>query len=160
MLRAGDDKVAGTAKAQYAGKTDRGFLLPNGWTISPAGDQVTLTDLPLNIIPLADGRHALAASSGYNAHNLVLIDLATKAVVAKETVRQSWFGLAIDEKSGRVWWSGGGGNRLHTFTLKGETLTRTGEPEPAPQPRVRGQGQAKKAKRAESPRGRRTSAAG
>ena len=100
VLRA-DDRDSGAAKPQYAGKTERGFLLPNGWTISPAGEQVALTDLPLNIIPLDDGRHALAASSGYNAHNLVLVDLFTKNVVATETVRQSWFGLAFHEKTGQ-----------------------------------------------------------
>jgi YVTN family beta-propeller protein len=148
VLRADDDKADGPEKPRYAGRTDRGFLLPNGWTISPAGDQVELTDLPLNIVPLADGRHALAASSGYNPHNLVLVDLASRSVVAKQTVAQSWFGLAVDEKSGRVWWSGGGGDGLHTFNLKGQTMARTGEPEPPPQPRVKGQ-----ARRAERPSG-------
>ncbi|MBX6312572.1 MAG: bifunctional YncE family protein/alkaline phosphatase family protein [Isosphaeraceae bacterium] len=120
---------------RYAGRTERGFLLPNGWTITPAGDQVILTDLPLNIIPLADGRHALVATSGFNAHELSLVDLVQKKVVAKETVRQSWYGLALDEKAGKVWWSGGGGNRLHTFDLKGTKLVRTSEPEPEPSPK-------------------------
>ena len=153
VLKAGDDRNEGSAKTQYAGKTERGFLLPNGWTISPAGDQVALTDLPLNIIPMADGRHALAASSGYNAHNLALVDLSTKAIVATETVRQSWFGLALDAQSGRVWWSGGGADRLHTFAVKGDALTRTSEPEPAPVPRVKGQNAANRVKRADRPRG-------
>ena len=36
---------------------------------------LSLTDLPLNIIPLADNRHALVATSGYNKHELSLIDL-------------------------------------------------------------------------------------
>src|SRR5262249_20569094 len=40
-----DDKVSSSRK-----------LLPNGWAISPAGRQVPLTDLPLNILPLADGK--------------------------------------------------------------------------------------------------------
>jgi hypothetical protein len=53
-------------KPWYAGPTENGFLLPNGWTLSPAGKQVPLGDLPLNIIPLADGRHALVATDGFN----------------------------------------------------------------------------------------------
>ena len=44
---------------RYAGLTNRGFLLPNGWTLKPAGQQIPLADLPLNIIPLADNRHVL-----------------------------------------------------------------------------------------------------
>src|SRR3954454_8125123 len=124
-----DDRPPAEAKPRYAGPTDRGFLLPNGWTVTPAGEQVVLPDLPLNIVPLADGRHALAATSGYNEHKLALVDLTGKAVIASETVRQSWFGLALDEKAGKVWWSGGGGDRVHTFDLKVTSLTRTSEPE-------------------------------
>jgi YVTN family beta-propeller protein len=139
---------------RYAGATEKGFLLPNGWTVTPAGEQVVLADLPLNIVPLADGRHALAATSGYNSHDLSLIDLAEKKAVAKETVRQSWFGLAVDEKAGTIWWSGGGGDRLHTFRLNGSELTRTSQAEPPREPRVKGQAKDKakgKAKAATPP---------
>src|SRR5262245_19590972 len=93
---------------RYAGPTKTGFLLPNGWTITPAGEQVTLTDLPLNIVPLPDNQHALVASSGYNAHELVLVDLQTKARRSTARVRESWFGLVADPGSDRIWWSGGG----------------------------------------------------
>lgn len=77
----------------FAGPTDQGFLLPNGWTLKPAGQQIPLADLPLNIVPMADGRHVLAATSGYNAHELSVIDLKEKKVIDKQAVRQSWFGL-------------------------------------------------------------------
>ncbi|HZW30623.1 MAG TPA: hypothetical protein VFF52_07955, partial [Isosphaeraceae bacterium] len=49
--------------SRYAGQTDKGFLLPNGWTLQPAGEQMPLADLPLNLIPMADNRHVLAATS-------------------------------------------------------------------------------------------------
>ena len=85
---------------RYAGPTsDQGFLLPNGWTLKPAGQHIPLPDLPLNILPLADSRHVLAATSGYNAHELSLIDLLDKKVVDRQAVRQSWFGLADDAPS-------------------------------------------------------------
>ena len=112
-------------KPQFPGPTERGFLLPNGWTVSPAGDQVITTDMVLDIKLTPDGKHALVASSGYNAHDLIVVDLASKQVVDKETVRQSWFGLALDPETGKVWWSGGGSDRLHAFDLKGHELTRT-----------------------------------
>jgi YVTN family beta-propeller protein len=116
---------------QHAGPTDRGFLLPNGWTLTPAGQQVPLSDLPLNLIPLSDNQHILAATSGYNAHELTLIDLADKTVVARQRVGQSWFGLAVSPDGGQIWWSGGGGDVLHTFRLENRRLDRTGGPEPA-----------------------------
>src|SRR5947208_1843103 len=96
-------------RPRFAGPTDRGYLLPNGWTVSPAGEQVVTTDMVLDIRATPDGKHALVASSGYNAHDLIVVDLASKQVVDKETVRQSWFGLAMDNATGKLWWSGGGG---------------------------------------------------
>jgi YVTN family beta-propeller protein len=112
------------------GPTEKGFVLPNGWTITPAGRQVILSDLPLNIRPLADGKHALVATSGYNKHELALIELASGRIVDKQTVQQSWFGLAatLDEK--RVWWSGGGAGMLHQYDFNDEKLKRTGVEEP------------------------------
>jgi DNA-binding beta-propeller fold protein YncE len=115
---------------RYAGATEKGFLLPNGWTLKPAGEHVSLADLPLNIIPLPDNRHALAATSGYNAHELSLIDLQERKVVDHQTVRQSWFGLALAPAADRVWWSGGGGKGLHVFRLVDRQLSRTSGPEP------------------------------
>src|SRR4051794_21936350 len=116
-------------KPTFAGPGDKGFLLPNGWTLKPAGQHVVLTDLPLNLIPLADNRHALAATSGYNKHELSLIDLKELKVLSSETVRQSWFGLTLSPQEDRVWWAGGGGNMLHTFDLKDGKLTRTSKAE-------------------------------
>ncbi|HVS37970.1 MAG TPA: alkaline phosphatase family protein [Gemmataceae bacterium] len=114
------------------GPTDAGFLLPNGWTITPAGKQVPLSDLPLNIIPLADGKHALIATSGYNKHELSIVDLESLKVVERQTVRQSWFGLAVSPEQDRVWWSGGGAAMLHTYDLKDLKLTLTSPAEPEP----------------------------
>ena len=84
-----------------------------------------MTDLPLNILPLADGKHALVAASGFNDHDLSLIDLTSRTVVSKANVRQSWFGLAHDTKSKTIWWAGGGAKRIHEFQLDGATLKQT-----------------------------------
>src|SRR5689334_3319343 len=91
-------------KPRFAGPSERGFVLPNGWIVTPAGEQVTLPDLPLNIALTPDGRYALTATSGFNNHELSLVDLQTRQVVATERVRQSWYGLAFDAASGRIWW--------------------------------------------------------
>ena len=72
--------------------------------VSPVGDQVPVADLPLNILPLPDRRHILVATSGYNAHELSLIDLEKKAAVDRQAVHESRFGLAASTRcaSGRA----------------------------------------------------------
>lgn len=107
-------------KPRFAGPTEDGYLLPNGWTITPVGRQVPLTDLPLNILPLEDGKRVLVACNGFNAHQLALIDAEQAEVLASKQVRDSWFGLArIGE---RLYWSGGGSKQLHPFRLAGDQL--------------------------------------
>jgi YVTN family beta-propeller protein len=104
-------------KPQTAGPTEKGFLLPNGWVLTPAGRHVILTDLPLNILPLQDNRRVLVATSGYNKHELSLVDLEAQKVIASQVAPESWFGLATSRDEGRIWWSGGGRNRLYEYTL-------------------------------------------
>jgi YVTN family beta-propeller protein len=118
-------------KPQFVGPTEKGFLLPNGWLLNPAGKHVVLTDLPLNIIPLADNKHALVACSGFNQHDLSLVNLAELKVVASQSARQTWFGLAVNDKQDRVWWAGGGGvTPRHIFDLKDGKFTRLSKPDP------------------------------
>jgi YVTN family beta-propeller protein len=117
-------------KPSRPGPIAKGFVLPNGWTITPVGRQVALTDLPLNILPLADGKHVLVATSGYNKHELSLIELAGGRVVDKQTVKQSWFGLAMTPDEKRLWWSGGGAGMLHNYELNDHKLKRIGPDEP------------------------------
>ncbi len=117
--------LAAQEPPKFPGPTKDGFLLPNGWHLTPAGKHLVTTDLPLNILPLADNKHVLVASSGFNAHDLMLVDITGEPkVVAKMTQRQSWYGLATDTSQKKVWWSGGGQNSLHVFNLDGDKLTR------------------------------------
>src|SRR5262245_56486080 len=69
-------------KPQFPGPSAEGFLLPNGWRLTPAGEHVLLTDLPLNILTSPDGKYAFVATSGYNAHELSVIELASKTKIA------------------------------------------------------------------------------
>src|SRR4051794_40283337 len=111
---------------RFAGPTREGFLLPNGWVVSPAGEQIPVADLPLNLLALPDNRHALVATSGYNAHELSLIDLDRKSVVDRQAVKESWFGLASSPEFDRAWWSGGGANVVQPFLLAGNKLAWQG----------------------------------
>ena len=117
-------------KPQLPGPTEKGFLLPNGWTITPVGKQVLLTDLPLNILPSADSKTALVATNGFNKHELSLINLSEGKILAKTSVSSSWFGLLTDPKQEKIWWAGGGAEIVHTFDFKDGAFLRTSKAVP------------------------------
>ncbi len=127
-----------SSKAQepprYVGASTKGFVLPNGWTLSPAGEHIALTDLPLNIMPLADNQTALVSTSGYNSHELALVDLNEKSVSDRQKVRQSWFGLTATPRVDRIWWAGGGSRLIHAFHLADRHLDATPNSSPVPTP--------------------------
>ncbi len=114
-------------KPTRPGPTATGYLLPNGWHLTPAGKHLVTTDLPLNIVPLKDGKHVLVATSGFNRHELLLVDASgtEPKVVNEQTARQSWYGVAVAKDAGKVWWSAGGQGSLHTFEIKKNELVRT-----------------------------------
>src|SRR5262245_61433485 len=97
LTLAAEDAKRPAEAPKHAGPTTEGFLLPNGWRLTPVGKHVVTTDLPLNIIALKDSKHALIASSGFNNHDLALVNFASEpAIVSKATIKQSWFGLAVN----------------------------------------------------------------
>ena len=113
LAASADDKPApkgADPKPTFPGPTATGFLLPNGWHLTPVGKHLETTDLPLNIVPLKDGKHVLVATSGYNRHDLILADVsgAEPKEVDRQSARQSWYGLAVGKDGGKVWWSAGG----------------------------------------------------
>jgi YVTN family beta-propeller protein len=125
------DKPAPKAdeKPTFAGPTATGFLLPNGWHLTPVGRHVEIADLPLNIHPLSGGKLALVTTNGFNQHAVSLVDLAEGKVVASERARQSWFGLAVAKAEDKLWWSGGGNGFVHEFDLKDGQFSRLSKTE-------------------------------
>ncbi len=115
---------ATAAPPQTAGPSDKGYVLPNGWLVTPAARHVELNDLPLNIIPLADNRRVLVGTDGYNRHELSLVDLSTEKVLANQSAGESWFGLATSARQDAVWWSGGGSNRIFQYAVTDKGLAR------------------------------------
>ncbi len=61
----------------------QGYLLPNGWTLTPAGRQIELGDLPMRILVEPTGRHAFVLNSGWDEHMVTVIDLGTGEKIQK-----------------------------------------------------------------------------
>src|SRR5689334_14877785 len=72
---------------------DGSVLLPNQWSLQPAGRQIPLRDFPVNIALHPGGRFVAVLHSGYSQNVVSIIDLTTEKVVAHANVRQSFYGL-------------------------------------------------------------------
>src|SRR5437763_8851534 len=95
-------------------------LLINGRTITPAGRQSALGDLPLNAVLSPDGTHLLVSNSGAGIQSLQVVDAATGGVVQTlpYTAPASVFvGLAYSPDGTRAYASGGGSNVIHTYDV-------------------------------------------
>lgn len=133
-------RAKSSGEPQFAGPAADGFVLPNGWRLTPAGEHVLLSDLPLNIRVSADNKYAFVTTSGYNSHQLTAVDLGSREKIAVETAKQSWFGLAVEPERQRFWWSGGGEAVLHRFAWSGRSFEPL-PPYPAPAPEEKEKGE-------------------
>ncbi len=101
----------------------REVLLPNGWTITPAGDQIQVGDLPLAIVLHPDGKHLLVANNGYGTQSIMVIDLADRKVIDRAVVEKAWLGLRTSADGRRVYAGGGMSNTVLAFSFENGKLT-------------------------------------
>jgi YVTN family beta-propeller protein len=104
------------------GPTARGYLLPNGWRLSPAGRQVELGGLPLRLTPVPGEPYLIATSNGYDGHFLAVIDAATERVVDRVPIQEGWMGIAVDSTSHTVYASSGSQDRILVYRLNAGRL--------------------------------------
>jgi YVTN family beta-propeller protein len=94
------------------------ILLPNGWSLTPAGRSLKLGDLPLNI-QLSHSKHVLAATNnGQGKQSLQLIDPTTEQLLDEVNIGKSWYGLKFSSDDKRLYVSGGNDNIILAYPLK------------------------------------------
>jgi hypothetical protein len=99
------DRIWPAAKVTPGPAAENGFLLSTGWTVRPAGEQVSLNTLPLAMRLVHGGKRMLILQSGYRTPGLSLHDTATRRRLASADLKDSFQGLAIGED---VAYGGGG----------------------------------------------------
>ena len=107
--------------AQALGQQGDRLLLPNGWWLSPAGEQVRLGDFPTNAALSEDGSFLAVLHSGESKAQVMLVDLKEKKVTQSIRLRDAWQGIAF--QGNRLFVSGGYQNRVYTFRFDDGSLT-------------------------------------
>jgi YVTN family beta-propeller protein len=109
-------------------------LLPNGWSIAPAGRHIQIGDLPLNMAPSPDGRFVVVTNNGWTKPTLTMFDTKTEQVIGRVTIDHAWLGLAWHPDGTRLYSAGAAENTIYEFTwingaLKEATHFAIGPPE-------------------------------
>ncbi len=97
-------------------------LLPNGWSLSPAGIQTSLGDLPLQILASPNNKFLAVTNNGQSTQSIQLIDARNSNLLDTKVIAKSWYGLAWSKDSRFLYASGGNDNRIMIYAVRKKTL--------------------------------------
>ncbi len=92
-------------------------LLPNGWTLTPAGRALPLGDLPLNIAVSSSGRYLAVTNNGQSTQTLQLIDAVEERVLDSVIIAKSWLGLQFSADGKFLYASAGNDNEILKYAV-------------------------------------------
>jgi YVTN family beta-propeller protein len=92
-------------------------LLPNGWSLTPAGHSLPLGDLPLNIAVSPSGHYIAVTNNGQSTQTLQLIDVRQEKVLDSVIIPKSWLGLIFSADEKFLYASGGNDNRILKYAV-------------------------------------------
>jgi DNA-binding beta-propeller fold protein YncE len=101
-------------------QADGGFVLNNGWTLHPAGEQVPVGTFPMSSAVSGNGKYLLVLSAGQEPPSVSVIDIAAKKEVGRTQVADAWLGLAVTQGN-QVYVSGGATGKVFEFALNPDT---------------------------------------
>ncbi|MFO0876348.1 MAG: alkaline phosphatase family protein [Gemmataceae bacterium] len=95
-------------------------LLPNQWSLRPAGKQLELGDFPVNLAVHPGGGYLAVLHAGYGPHEVVLIDLASgkERITCRVPVEQTFTGLTWSPDGKTLFASGGEFEIVHAFAFE------------------------------------------
>lgn len=99
-------------------------LLPNGWSLSPAGRSLPLGDLPLNMAVSRSNKFMAVTNNGQSVQSIQLINPATEKVLANIEVPKSWYGLKFSSNERFLYASGGNDNWIIKYAITNNKLVR------------------------------------
>lgn len=97
-------------------------LLPNGWSLSPAGRSIQLGDLPLNI-QISESKKLMAVSNnGQSKQSIQLIDPKTEKILHDQPIGKAWYGLKFSADEKKLYASGGNDNIILVYPILSRKL--------------------------------------
>ena len=96
---------------------DGSVLLPNQWSLRPAGRQVNVGDFPSQIALHPKGRYAAVLHSGWGEHEVRILEVSSGRTVSQAALEESFYGLAWSPDGRSLYASGSVQELIHAFTF-------------------------------------------
>ena len=92
-------------------------LLPNGWSLSPAGRSLPLGDLPLNIQISASKKLMAVTNNGQSKQSIQLIDPQSEKILHDQPIKKAWYGLKFSADEKKLYASGANDNIILVYPI-------------------------------------------
>jgi DNA-binding beta-propeller fold protein YncE len=111
------------AAVTWPGMTRAGtVLLPNGWSLRPAGRQTKLGDLPVSIAENPAEPVLAVLHAGYGEHEVILLDAGTTRVSCRIPLPETFAGLFWSRDGKHLYVGGGFDDVIYRFDHAGGLL--------------------------------------
>lgn len=97
-------------------------LLPNGWSLSPAGRSLQLGDLPLNIQISPSQKLMAVTNNGQSKHSIQLIDPQGEKIFHEQPIGKAWYGLKFSADEKKLYASGANDNIILVYPIVNKKL--------------------------------------
>ena len=81
-------------------------LLPNGWSLRPAGLQIDLGDFPTHLEVSPDGKFIAVLHAGWGTHEVRIISLKNQKVISSVVIDQTFQGIRFSDDGRKLYVSG------------------------------------------------------
>ena len=124
----GQDPAPGQAaqpdRPTWPGLTQAGaVLLPNGWSLKPAGKQAALGDFPVALAEHPTEPILAVLHAGYGEHEVITLDAATGKTIGRVALKESFQGLVWSQDGKHLYVGGGFDDVVYRFDHAGGLLS-------------------------------------
>jgi DNA-binding beta-propeller fold protein YncE len=101
-------------------------LLPNGWSLRPAGKQAGLGDFPVNVAVHPSGRFVAVLHAGFGEHEIHVAETRRTGprIVSRVRLDQSFYGICFSPDGSTLYASGAEFEVVHAYEFRDGLLGR------------------------------------
>ena len=115
--------ISGISFAQTSEELNKKrIILPNGWSVTPVGNNLPVGDLPLNLAVSHNKKFMAVTNNGQSTHTIDLIDVEKGIRLDSIIIAKAWYGLTFSQDDQYVYASGGHDNRVNKYSISQNKL--------------------------------------